>query len=415
MSANRTHAPVRVLLCVAMAVTLLASAVGTASARTTSASSSGCKPTSGEPVLVSTVANLTQPVLQPLYKPAALAAAKAVNCDGGIQGRPLKILACDGNPFTDPNNGQNCAREAIDAGVVAAAALASPDQSIAAAFAAAKIPMVGTALNLVGLTSPYSFNLTSGAPGIAAGPAAAMWDKGARKIRLLVFESNLTGAIDSFMQTPLEVRGGTTLPPVQYPPDTSVDDSAIIQSVIGDGTDGILLALNAAANIKVIPELRAAGYKGLIATAATLADTDVMKAIGTKEANKLLLSAGFYPATDNSKSGIKQFNADMKKYSPKTERLDATISGWAAVKTVADALNKSPSIDAASLYQTLQTYQYTLQASPDVDLGNGGNAYGIPRVFTTLTALQKYKNGKYYTDVDFFDPLVAPETNSTKK
>ena len=404
----------RVLLCIAVAVTLLVSAIGAAAARTTSAGKAACKKTSGEPVLVATVSNESSPVPQPFYKPAVLAAAKAVNCDGGIQGRPLKMLTCDGNPYTDPNNGQNCAREAIEAGVVASAASASPDQAIAQAFNNAGIPMVGVALNLVGLTSPYSFNSSSGAPGIVAGPVAAMWDKGARNIRVLVFQSNLVGAINSFANSALEPRGGTMLDPVQYPPDPSADDSAVIQATV-NGADGILLALNAVTNIKVIQELRAAGYKGLIATAATLAEPEVMEGIGAKEAKKLILAAGFYPATANEHAGIAEYNADMDRYAPKISRVDASISGWAAVKVIADALNKAPTIDKNALNTVLQTYKITLDVGPVIDFANGGNAYGIPRVFTPMISAQTYKNGKYYIDGDFYDPLIVPEKTTRNK
>ena len=412
MPSTRSHASVRLLACIALATTLLVPTVGTAAARTRSASRSACKKTSGEPVLVSTISNETEPLSQPFYKPTVLATAKAVNCAGGIQGRPLKMVTCNGNPLVDPNNGVNCARDAIAQGVVASAALASPDAAIGSAFADAGVPMVGVALNIVGLTSPLSFNVTSGAPGIVAGPVASMWDDGARRIRILVFEGLLAGAVNGFANAALRPRGGSMLEPVQYPADTGADDSAVIQAAVS-GADALFLGLNATTNIKVIPEIRAAGFKGPIALAATLAEPSVMKAIGASEAKKLVLSAGLYPATAKGHSGIDEFNADMDRFGPKVPRIDASINGWLSVKVIADALNQAPTIDKDALRTVLNTYQITFDASPEVDFATGGGAFGIPRVFTPLTSLQEYRNGKYYTAVDFFDPLVVP-TDDTK-
>ena len=399
-----------VLAFIALAVALTVSTAGLATARTTSASNSACKKTSGEPVLFSTISNESEPIRQPYYKPSVLAAAQSVNCAGGIHGRPLKVITCDGNIFSNPNNGQNCARDAIAQGVVASAALASPDAAVATAFANAGIPMVGVALNLPGLTSPYSFNPTSGAAGLVAGPAAAMWDKGSHKLRILAFESPLTGAVQGFANTALEPRGGEMLPFVELSADTSADNSALIQATIAGGTDGLILALSAAANIKVIPELRAAGYKGLIATAATLVEPAVVKALGPAESSKLLLSAGYYPESATKQSGIARYNADMAKYAPKVQKVESSISAWSSVIILADALNQAPTVSKEALFAVLNNYELTLDVSPDANFADTG-AFGIPRVFTTLTAMQKIKkNGTYYTDVDFFDPLVAPPT-----
>ena len=406
----------RAVVCLALALTLLVPTVGIAAARTTSANETACKKTSGEPVLVSTISSETPPAGGPNYKNTVLAAAKGVNCAGGIHGRPLKMITCDGNPFIDPNSGQNCARDAINQGVVASAAMSAPDAAIATALMNAGIPMVGVPLNLPGLTNPLSFVETSGALGLAAGPAAAVWDRGARKIRLVTFESPLTGAIDSFMNQALAPRGGKTLPPVQFPTDPVADDSALIQSVISGGTDAVYLALDEGTNIKVIPELRAAGYKGIIAATAAITTPKVMKAIGAAEAKKLVLAAGLYPTTATQHKGIAQYNADMDKYAaPGTQRVEASINAWLAVYIIADALNKAPTVDKQALVNVLNTYKVTQDAAPVVDWGGAGSVGGIPRIFTALTGVQQYRNGNYYMDGDFFDPLSAPATKGTTK
>ena len=45
------------------------------------------------------------------------AAAERINSEGGVQGHPIEVLTC--NDQNDPNTAASCAREAVDAGVVA--------------------------------------------------------------------------------------------------------------------------------------------------------------------------------------------------------------------------------------------------------------------------------------------------------
>jgi ABC-type branched-subunit amino acid transport system substrate-binding protein len=397
-----------------LVATLLVSTVGTASGRTTSASKTACKKTSGEPVLISMVAFLSGASATPgLFVPAATAAMKSVNCEGGVKGRPIKLIVCDGSLFTDPNKGQNCARDAIQQGVVASVG-SSPDNNVSKAFDDAGVPIIGVALSPVAFTAKTSFPLNAGVPGALAGLAAGLYDRGARKIRVLVVETPSAAAIASFANKGLEPRGAKALETVQLPSDPAADDSAIIQAAIADGTDALILTLTEPQIKKVAPEIRAAGFKGMLAATATSVAPDV------PAVKNFLFGASLYPASAKDQPGIAQFNKDMDKYAPNGLRLESSITVWSAIRVVADALKHAPTIDKTALLNVLSTYKVDLGTGPTVDFSSGGNAFGIPRLFTQQVVMQKVKNKQYVLAGDFFDPTVPPtkasgSTSTTSK
>ena len=338
----------------------------------------------------------------------AQASAKSVNCAGGVHGRPVEILECNGNMFQDPNLGQNCAREAIAKGVVATTALASADAAVIQAFADAGIPMVGVPVSIRGLIVPESFPIGATVAGQLAGQAAALYDEGYKRIRIMVTDTPGASAVLGIANAGLEPRGTTVLDPALLPADEGADDSAIIQSAIQD-TDAIIFALTENNINKVVPELRAAGFKGKFSTAVTVVEPDVT---GAKD---FLFVGSFYPATATDQPGIKKYNADMDKYNPKDKErgLEGDVMAWESVQIVSDALNQAPAVTPAALMQVLQTYKVDFGVAPVIDFANGGGKFGVPRVFTSNVVKQKVKNGKYVVDGDFFDATAPPASSKS--
>ena len=395
---------------VALAATLLVSMVGTAAAAPT-ATKTACKQTSGEPILLSTILPLSGPALNPEPLKAVQAAVKGVNCEGGVQGRPLESLPCDANQYVDPNLGPNCAREAVEKGVVASVARVTNDNSVVEIFASAGIPAVDLGNTpLRSLTSTASFPLTPGTVGLLAGLAAKLYDDGARNIRVVVIDTPQSAAIAGFADRGLEPRGAKVLPPVFYPADLSTDTSAVVQQAI-NGADAIELVLSKEQTAKIVPEIRAAGFKGPLATPATIVDADTKEA---KDKN-MIFAGGLYPATSTDQPGIVKFNRDMDRFAPKAKRTDGSVAAWEAVRLVADSLEKAPTIDGPALQKQLELATVAYGVAPEFCYCDGGGVYGIPRVFTPYVLIQKVKNGKYVADGDFFDPTAPPTTKAKTK
>ena len=408
---SRRRIATSVAVCIALTAALFVSTLGTAAARTTTASKTKCTKTSGEPILLSQIGNLEGPAANPTIVDGALAAVKAANCDGGVQGRPLKLITCNGSVFMDPNLGPDCARDAVAKGVVASVGRVTADNVVVQTFADAGIPSVDSGTSATrALVSPMSFPMNSGVIGILAGLAAKFYDDGARNIRVMVVDSPGAAAIGDYANKGLASRGASVLPPILYPADPSVDDSAIIQSALAGGTDAIELLLGKDQIEKVVPELRAAGFKGMLGGGTTVLTDPKQKAIQEKG---FVLMGSLYPATATSQPAVKQFNADMARFNPKGEKTDASLATWGAVEIVVDALKTSATIDGPGLAAALAKYNVTLGLSPEFCFCDGGNVYGIPRIFTPYVQPQKIKNGKYVVDGEPFDPTAPPASKST--
>ena len=399
----------RVALVVCLVVALvMALVVAGSSGSKASAASAKCQKPAGEPIKISTIASLTGTAAAPWFAQGAQASAKSINCDGGVKGRPLEIVVCDGNAFTDPNLPGNCARKAIAEQVVASAGRSVSDASVAKSFADAGIPSVQLPLLLADLTTPLQFNISAGGPGNFAGAAAYLYDHGARKIKVIVIDYPGASAIATLANTGLKSRGAETAGVVLYPADPSADTSALIQSAISDA-DGLIVLLTDTQMEKAIPEIRSAGYKGLLATTNGAVTPTFVKSLG-KLAEGMTYISGFWPTAKVSEPGIKKFNQDMDRFAPKIFRTGA-LSPWASVQIVADALKSAPTLDAAGVAQALATYKVTLDIGPDIDFAQGG-AYGVPRLFTPYVLAERLKKGVLLADGDFFDPTATPTAKS---
>ena len=398
----------RAAMCVALAGAMLTVMVGNAAAASSSAADTSCTKPSGAPIPLSMIANFSGPGAGDTnFRGGAQAAVKRVNCDGGVQGRPLQLITCNGNPFVDPNLGPNCAREAVSKEVVASVGMTTLDSSVVEAFDDAGIPIVGAPVSLRGLTAPHSFPIVGGLPGALAGQAAKLYDEGSRRIRVLSVDVPGSAALAIFANLGLTPRGSKALETVLLPHDPALDDSAVIQSAI-TGADAIILAMTGDQLEKVVPEIRSAGFKGKLSSQVTIVSPD------QPQVKDFLFAAFTYPASSTGKPGIDRYNADMDRFSPndRFRGLEGDIVAWESVQIVADALQTAPTISAAALYTALQTYTVSFGVAPDIDFSTGGGVYGIPRIFTPYVIAQKVKNKEYVADGDFFNPTQPPATTS---
>ena len=410
MSSTRTPVVFRRLaICLALTVALAVPTIGAASAEVGRASSS-CKKTPGEPIPIYQIAQLAGPTSQTNYRLAVEAATKSVNCAGGVDGQPLKLTSCNGNSLVDPNLGQNCVRDAIADGAVAAPGLQTLDNPVVQALNDAGIPSLGTPTVVQSLVAPTAFNPTGGIVATLAVLAAKLWDKGARKIRVVSLDAPMAAALINLGNEGLESRGGKMLDPVLFPTDPSADDSAQVQAAI-NGADAIIVLQTLEGTQKIVPELYAAGFKGMLGINASTIPPDEPVLQGHKG---IVFVQGFLPTTATDSQAIRQFNADMKKYAPKLGRTvtDADVISWVSVKIVADALEQATTKDAAGLVSVLNTYKVPFDLGPTIDFSQGGK-FGVPRLFTTEAVPLKLKSKKYYQDGPVLDATAPPPASTT--
>jgi len=148
----------------------------------------GVAPT-GEPIKVMTVTTLNAagPTYQNIANTAELY-ADYINAKGGINGRPLEVTVCD-EKF-DPAVATECARQAVDEGMVSiVASFTYFAESIVPVIAESSITWFGACCPITPaeLTSPYSFNIGN-QPMYAVGAVKRAVDDGCENINAVIID-----------------------------------------------------------------------------------------------------------------------------------------------------------------------------------------------------------------------------------
>lgn len=197
-------------------------------------------PATGEPIKVMTIAPInSQLPPYPNIHEAARIFGEWINARGGINGRPLEVILCDGKG--DPNEDANCGRQAADQGVVAVVGSFSFDASqLIPILEDNNIAMFGSCCPIAEIeySNPISF-VTGSNFAIPAGAVGKMVDDGCKHPAVVYIE---TPALDFANQVAKDVfkYKGFNPDDAKYItiPITAQDYSAQVAQAI-DGTDCI--------------------------------------------------------------------------------------------------------------------------------------------------------------------------------
>ncbi|MGH9050257.1 MAG: ABC transporter substrate-binding protein, partial [Acidimicrobiia bacterium] len=119
--------------------------------------------------------------------PAAVEArVEALNRSGDLGDYTVEVFECDTG--LDPNDTEQCARDAVEAGAVASVGFnGTTGANLLPILEGAGIPAVGTVpVSPVETSSPVSFPLTSGVPGAFEALPIAIGDEGATNQALVI-------------------------------------------------------------------------------------------------------------------------------------------------------------------------------------------------------------------------------------
>jgi ABC-type branched-subunit amino acid transport system substrate-binding protein len=332
-----------------LAVALVAAAVAPAAADV----QAGKKP-SGEPIKVMVAGDWTFPdgSTDNGAPDAVEARAKAINGSGGIQGRPVEVLVCDA--ALDPNKAEACAREAIDAGVVAFIGTAFNQSEEPRALPLllqndiAVIASVGQ--GALSLTQSNSFVVGNGTTGLFTGMGQVLTaTKGAKKLAFVV--SDLGGAAIGFFRTfldaGLEIAGAELVgEPVLVPTDAT-DMAPYVAAATADDPDGVLTFITGDTGANFIQELRRGGYDGPVAAAPGVLGEELLHELGDAAKNVYAYSAfnGISPKVP----GYKQFIKEMKSVGAAAELNERAVNAWLGMRVFEQVAADLPTIDRASV------------------------------------------------------------------
>jgi ABC-type branched-subunit amino acid transport system substrate-binding protein len=372
---------------------------------TTTAASGGATTTtggapSGEPIKVMTVAPVnTNLPPYPNIPAAAEVYEKYINDKGGINGRPLDVITCDDKG--DPNEGANCARQAVEEGAVAVIGSFVFDASrIIPVLEEAKIPWFGACCPLVAqeFESPISFPLGSLLPGQGAGIGWKMAQDGCQNPVNIVLDIPAGDVAFPALKNAYQVGGGD---PAKFRmvkiAAVPGDYSAQVADAMSGGTDCIAGGVSDSNWAALLPALAAAGAKprlyGLQGNLnGKIAEQFPEQTEGGVVSNSYPNIAGSmwddyraslekYDAPDldwNSLAGLGTWSA----YTAFTE-LASQLEGDVTNETFLAKANETTDLDTGGMIPVLDlTKPYT---------GFGG---GLPRIFNRTVFFDVIKDGK---------------------
>jgi ABC-type branched-subunit amino acid transport system substrate-binding protein len=356
----------------------------------------------GDPIVLSILGQAEGVLAQPELFSGAKAAAAAINAEGGIEdpaggpNRPIEILTCEAGITVDPNAPLACSREAIDAGAVAGVSKYSSGPDVIPAFESAGIPLVGSlALTLADFSSPVSYLFGGASLALTSGAVVALQEAGAKTIAYVTNDLPSGRAVTAFVK-PVLPNGFDK--EVYLPVDPSADHAPFIADLIGDKPDGIFMINTSANVVRLIQEIRQAGYQGKIATVANVFNAESIKTLGDQAEGILLASD--YPPMSSDNERMVEFRAEMDEYEADAVLSSYSLNAWVSVHLVADVLADLDTIDAASLKAALDGRQVDLGVSPPFTFGEAHNPLNMPRVPNMNVMLQEVKDGEVVASGD---------------
>lgn len=320
---------------------------------------------------------------------------KYINAKGGINGKKLEVMTCDEGGT--PTKASDCARKAIQEKVVA---VVSPfgytgDATIPL-LKSANIAMFGGCCSnaVADLTSSNSFIMGNG-PAYGAALVQRAVDDGKKKIALVVIDG-AQSYLDP-MENALKANGLKANKSVVLPA-TAQDLSPQASQALADGTDAVIMVVNAD-SIKAF----LSAYKQIGSTARVYGPQgnlteDVVKEFGT-------MTDGF--VTGNSYTDISDpvwddYRASLEKYkaddSISYNGLDG-LGAWAGYTAFTDIVSgmKGPItsqsfLDAASKSSDVDTGGMTAPVDFTTEWVDGPKGYR--RLFNRTATFGSFKDGK---------------------
>lgn len=319
----------KMLLAAALAAVLAISACGDDD----DDSDAGSGDSGAAPIKIMTWTSLENPNYSaPQVKTAMEAAAKAINDDGGINGRQLQAEFCDTN--FDPNTEAACARKAVDEDFAAVVGSTSFFPNTLPLLERGGVAYIGgQGLTPAELTSPIAFPLAGGIPGWFYGAAALALEKGVRRPALVSSAVNASQFAAQQVGAALQQAGVQAVRTVDAP--VGAPDQSATAAEAANGTDGIITSAAPNDSIKVVQSLRQANYTGIISGVTALFVKDALDALGPA-ANGMVLTSQVTPATESDNPAVAQFTEDMDAIDPSASKDERSLMTWASVGLFAE-------------------------------------------------------------------------------
>jgi len=344
--------------------------------------------------------------------PAAVKArVKAFNKANELPGYKLAVFECDTG--LDPNDTEQCARDAIDKGVVASVGFnGTTGANLLPVLEGGGIPAVGTVpVSPVEVTNPVSFPLTAGIPGAFEALPVAIGNAGATTQSLVLTDLGAaTAAGVLFVEDSVKRQGYQLGATVKVPPDQT-DFAPIVASATEGDPEGMSVFIIGEAAATFIQQLRQSGYEGKLSSGSPFLTQSLLEALGS-DANGILVPSLL--SWQKSKGG-KQYLKEMKQYAKGEAVTDLAANYWLSTWVVGEQLKAivkgGGTPDAASLLTAMGELDgfSTQGMTPPITTTQGltvDSPIPLARLFNASIVMFQIKKGKVVqTSKEFVNPF----------
>lgn len=282
--------------------------------------------------------------------PAAVQArVAALNASGELGDYEVEVFVCDTG--LDPNVTEQCARDAVAAGAVATVGFnGTTGGNLFPVLESAGLPVVGAVPSGPSeLTSPMSFPLTSGVPGIFGALPMSLGLQGATTQALVLHDLGAASAIGQLFVEDSATRHGYTVAESIAMPLDQVDFAPVIASATRSDPAGISLFVIGEASATFIRQLRQTGYDGVVASASVFLTPAIVEALGDDAEGLQVPSLLSWQRSD----GGQQYLAEMAQYAPEEAVSDLGanywLSTWVVGEQIAEIIDSGETPDAATV------------------------------------------------------------------
>jgi ABC-type branched-subunit amino acid transport system substrate-binding protein len=277
----------------------------------------------------------------------------------------MEAVVCDTKG--DANGEVGCARELVDAGVVATVndlAYNNPS-GVDEVLQSAGIPRIGLGTTGVGTTS-LAFPLSTGVVGAYVADAVGFEKKGKTKVVLVRTDAATGAGFADFLRPSFEKAGVDIVGDVAIATG-STDYTPYVAEIQRSNPDAVILAIDNTSAAQLIAAMQQLNYRPLLGGHPGSFPMETLEKFRDNTTGAVVPEAFPYPSPNNVKAfpGLKQFFADMK--ASKKKILDpkdlqpTSFYPWVSTMALVNAMKGADTVTKESIAATLRTAQ-------DIDL-----------------------------------------------
>lgn len=374
-----------------------------------SAATAGLK---GKPIVIADISDTTgagsiSAVIKQ-FPDAAQAAVDWVNNNGGVDGRPLELFACDSK--TDPAATASCAQQAIDKGAVAKIGLSVlwGDNGIPL-FKRAGVPSMNAPVTAQDSTeADISFPLGGGAGTEWPGQIRYWAENMGMKKAVILADDNTTGRVQIEQQEAVAEEVGVELVPV-FLPVGAADPTPYVAKAVQEEPDAIFTAASGAAAVAVYRALSQQGFPAdkVVNQGAAVDEQSFFSKVPADLIDGAYFTYEFVNYDDTSDPDVKIYREAMKEYGPNEGKAEFYQWGFSNVMTIKKVAEKvgAEDFDAKALKDFLTNVE-DFDAFMGGPLSRKSAPETIPATIQPEIQIVQYKDGKLQAVSDgFYNPF----------